>query len=160
MPTDITSPTLDQLDSWYGGNLDNFPTSLDDSSWSSVALRQGAAALSVSASVAATGSKVFSGEADLSVSASVAAAGARVALGASALSVSASVTAAGGLLQSGEASVSVSASLTAAATKSVDIGFLGDWSSVSEGEEAWSEISAGSEVWGSVSIGEESWTRV
>jgi hypothetical protein len=157
---DIVGPTLDQLDSWYGGNLDNFPTSLDDSSWSSAALRQGAAALSVSASLSATGDKVIAGSAALSVSASVAAAGARVALGASALTVSASVTAAGVIVQFGEAAVSVSASLTAAATKSVEIGFLGDWSSVSEGEETWSEISAGSEVWGSVSTGEESWTRV
>jgi hypothetical protein len=157
---DIVGPHLDQLDSWYGGNLDAFPTSLDNAFWNTATLRDAASALSVSASVSATGEKVIAGAAALSVSASVTAAGTRVALGAATPSVSATVVAAGVRVAFGEASPSVSVSLAATASKYLSPGFLGDWSKVSAGSESWAAVTAGSEVWTATTVGSEIWVRV
>ena len=137
---DFTDPTLEQLDSWYGGNLDNFPPSLDNAFWDTATLRDAASALSVSATTAAAGLRVALGAAALSVSATTAAAGLRVALGAATPSVSATVAAAGLRVGSGEASPSVSVSLAASPTKYRASGFLGAWSKVSAGSETWVRV--------------------
>jgi len=137
---DFTGPTLEQLDSWYGGNLDNFPTSLDNAFWDTATLRDAASALSVSATTAAAGLRVQLGAAALSVSATTAAAGLRVALGAATPSVAVTVAAAGLRVGAGEASTKVTVSLTASPTKYRAPGFLGEWSKVSAGSETWVRV--------------------
>lgn len=137
---DVTGPNLEQLDSWYGGNLDSFPTSLDNAFWNTATLRDAASALSVSATAAAAGVRVALGAAALSVSASTAAAGLRVATGAATPSVSVTVAAAGLRTGLGEASPSVIVSLAATPTKYRSPGFLGEWSKVSAGSETWVRV--------------------
>ena len=137
---DIVGPNLDQTIHWYGGNLDNFPTSLDNSFWDTATLRDAASALSVSATTAAAGLRVALGASALSVSATTAAAGLRVALGAATPSVAVTVAAAGLRVGAGEASTKVTVSLTASPTKYRAPGFLGEWSKVSAGSETWVRV--------------------
>ena len=109
---DIIGPSLDQLNLY--GNLDQMrQVALDDSFWTTLAIREGEATPSVAASVSASCLRIQFFESSISALASVTSEGICVKLGSSSLSVTVLVTAEGIRVHVGESSITTEATATA-----------------------------------------------
>lgn len=182
---DIVGPHLEQLDNW--GHLEQIPNQpLDAAFWNTLALREGEASVSTSASVtsggiriqfgAATpsvsatvtpeGIRIQFGEGNISVTATVTSDGIRVQFGASLLAGPATMTAAGGILATGSATPETQALMDVVATgEFIGAAALSAIVTFTKTDveilgEDWSIVSEDGETWTEVSEGTEIWTVV
>lgn len=182
---DIVGPNLEQLDNW--GHLEQIPNQpLDAAFWNTLALREGEASVSVSASVSSgairiqfggatpsasvtvtsDGIRIQFGEGNVNVTATITADGLRVQFGASLLVGPATMTAAGGIVVSANASAATQAIVSAVANgEFVGEALLASVVNFTEtgveilGED-WSIVAEGGETWSVTSEGGEVWSVV
>jgi hypothetical protein len=182
---DIVGPPLDQLNAY--GNLDQMrQEALDASFWTALAIREGEATPSVSATLSSSsirirfgvaapsasatvtpeGIRIQLGEGNTNVTATITADGIRVQFGASLVVGPATMTAAGGIVVSATATPATQALINAVVTgEFIGAASLSSVVTFTETDveilgENWSIVGEGDETWTEISEGTEIWTVV